>query len=155
MLIARRIRELEVYCEVISSNKTLEEIRDMNPMGVILSGGPGSVYDKSAPATDIQLLTSNLPVLGICYGMQLMAHQLGGRVNPSKTREYGKSYLKMNENTSLLFAGLPQQIDVWMSHGDKVETLPPDFEAIGLSMNSPYAAMANSCLLYTSDAADE
>ena len=144
MLIARRIRELEVYCEVISSSKTIEEIRDMNPRGVILSGGPASVYDTSAPATDIELLKSNLPVLGICYGMQLMAYQLGGRVNPSKTHEYGKSYLKINNNTSLLFDGIPEQIDVWMSHGDKVETLPPDFEAIGLSMNSPYAAMANS-----------
>ncbi|MFL2639924.1 MAG: glutamine-hydrolyzing GMP synthase [Dehalococcoidia bacterium] len=144
MLIARRIRELEVYCEVISPTRTIEEIHAMKPLGVILSGGPASVYDNNAPTTNVELLKSTLPVLGICYGMQLMAYQLGGKVNPSKNQEYGKSYLKIEKNESMLFDGLPSQIDVWMSHADKVEILPSDFESIGLSMNSPYAAMANS-----------
>jgi GMP synthase (glutamine-hydrolysing) len=125
-LIARRVREAGVYCEILPFNTPSEEIRARAPKGLILSGGPASVYDQNAPrppASPLEIADS--PVLGICYGLQLIAHDLGGRVDPSPNREYGYARLTVTDSTSPLFAGLPNEMDVWMSHGDHV-TAPPD-----------------------------
>jgi len=125
-LIARRVREAGVYCEILPFNATPEEIRAHQPKGLILSGGPSSVYDARAPRTQIRSLElADCPVLGICYGFQLIAHDLGGEVEPSTRREYGYARLKVLDQSSALFAGLPKEMDVWMSHGDHV-TSPPD-----------------------------
>jgi GMP synthase (glutamine-hydrolysing) len=127
-LIARRVREAGVYCEILPYNVPIEEIQSREPRGLILSGGPASVYDEGAPRPQADLLESaDCPVLGICYGLQLLAHGLGGEVQPSHSREYGYARLKVVDVTSRLFAGLPEEMDVWMSHGDKVTTLPEGF----------------------------
>ena len=145
MLIARRIRELEVYCEVISPTRTIEEIHAMKPLGVILSGGPASVYDNNAPTTNVELLKSTLPVLGIGYGMQLMVHQLGGRVQMSTKREFGKTAIKSSYKSLLLqsFNRGKKSCDVWMSHGDKVITMPVGFRSIASSSNTKFTAVEN------------
>lgn len=127
-LIARRVREAGVYCEILPFNAPAEEIRQRNPKGLILSGGPSSVYDDSAPRLTHDLLTNgHAPILGICYGLQLIAHKLGGTVQPSSNREYGYARLQIVDPSSRLFTGLPQEIDVWMSHGDHVTTVPEGF----------------------------
>jgi GMP synthase (glutamine-hydrolysing) len=144
MLIARRIRELEVYCEVLPASTNLQSITSLNPIGIILSGGPASVYEENAPLTSLELLESSIPILGICYGMQLIVHQLGGSVYPSKAREYGKAQLSKTTNKSILFEGMPKEMQVWMSHGDKVETLPKGFNIIAETNNSPFAATSNN-----------
>lgn len=127
-LIARRIREAGVYCEILPFNASVDEIRSHDPRGLILSGGPSSVYDDDAPHPNPDLLSaSSCPVLGICYGLQLIAHQLGGEVRPSRSREYGYARLTVLDSSSRLFAGLPQEMDVWMSHGDQVNNLPSGF----------------------------
>lgn len=124
-LIARRVREAGVYCEILPFNVSVEEIRAHDPRGLILSGGPSSVYDDDAPHPNPDLLASpGCPVLGICYGLQLIAHKLGGEVRPSKSREYGYARLTVLDSSSRLFSGLPQEMDVWMSHGDQVDGLP-------------------------------
>ncbi len=147
MLIARRIRELNTYCELLPWNTPEERIRAIDLKGVILSGGPNSVYDPEAPRAPAWVFESGVPVLGICYGMQLLAHQLGGRVGPSVEREYGPARIELLED-SPLFAGLPRELDVWMSHGDRIEELPPGFRAIARSENSPVAAMADPTRRY-------
>jgi len=127
-LIARRVREAGVYCEILPYSVSVEEIQSREPKGLILSGGPSSVYDAAAPKPQTGLLaTPSCPVLGICYGLQLMAHGLGGKVLPSKSREYGYARLTVVDSTSRLFAGLPKEMDVWMSHGDHVTELPDGF----------------------------
>jgi GMP synthase (glutamine-hydrolysing) len=127
-LIARRVREAGVYCEILPFNTGLEEVRARKPKGLILSGGPSSVYDESAPHMSFDLTSNgNVPVLGICYGLQLIAHKLGGDVQPATSREYGYARLEVTEPSSRLFAGLPREMDVWMSHGDHVTKLPDDF----------------------------
>jgi GMP synthase (glutamine-hydrolysing) len=127
-LIARRVREAGVYCEILPFNASTEEIKSHQPRGLIFSGGPSSVYDDAAPRPQAELLESaDCPVLGICYGLQLIAHGLGGEVTPSNSREYGYARLKVIDATSRLFAGMPREMDVWMSHGDKVTTLPDGF----------------------------
>jgi GMP synthase (glutamine-hydrolysing) len=141
-LIARRIRESRVYSEIYPFNAPIEKIKQFNPQGIILSGGPSSVYDKSAPLSDMEIFKLNIPVLGICYGMQLMAHCLGGRVAKAAKREYGKAVLNVDDNADLL-QGLSQKTKVWMSHGDRIEMLPEGFSAAGHTDNSPVAAMAN------------
>jgi GMP synthase (glutamine-hydrolysing) len=127
-LIARRVREAGVYCEILPFNASVEEINARRPRGLILSGSPSSVYDEGSPRPAPNLLQSiDVPVLGICYGLQILAADLGGEVLPSKSREYGYARLKVLEQESPLFAGLPAEMDVWMSHGDHVTTPPPGF----------------------------
>jgi GMP synthase (glutamine-hydrolysing) len=126
-LIARRVREAGVYCEILPFNVADDEIRARAPKGLILSGGPSSVYDDAAPRTTLDFGNGNVPVLGICYGLQLIAHKLGGSVQPSTSREYGYARLSVTDGSSRLFAGLPAEMDVWMSHGDNVTALPDDF----------------------------
>ena len=122
------MREAGVYCEILPYSVSVEEIQSREPKGLILSGGPSSVYDDDAPKPQTGLLaTPPYPVLGICYGLQLMAHGLGGKVLPSKSREYGYARLTVVDSTSRLFAGLPKEMDVWMSHGDHVTELPDGF----------------------------
>jgi GMP synthase (glutamine-hydrolysing) len=141
-LIARRIRELNVYCEILPPNAPREAVDKLNLKGIILSGGPASVYAEGAPQAPGWVFAAGVPVLGICYGMQLLAHQLGGRVASSTEREYGFAVLRKNER-SPLFEGLEDEQPVWMSHGDRIEQMPPGFRAIAYSDNSPVAAMAD------------
>ncbi len=141
-LIARRVRELRVYCELLPHDASREEITRRAPRGIILSGGPNSVYDSDAPALADFLLDLDVPILGICYGMQLLAQALGGRVERSTQREYGHATLHIDRAESLL-ANLPSPISVWMSHGDQVTALPPDFVTLAHSDTCPYAAIAH------------
>lgn len=141
-LIARAIREEGVYSEVYSCDEPLEKIKNLKPYGVILSGGPASVYEKDAPDVDPTLFSSGIPILGICYGLQVMVKKLGGEVERGEKKEYGRSFLKI-EKKSPLFRGLNGKIQVWMSHGDRVKTLPENFQRIGSSENSPFAAIAD------------
>jgi GMP synthase (glutamine-hydrolysing) len=139
-LIARRIRECNVYCELLPPDAPREQIERLNPRAVVLSGGPASVYAPGAPQAPDWVFEGNRPVLGICYGMQLIAHQLGGKVAPASRREYGHAAIARTLETPL-FDGLPSSFDVWMSHGDHVDQLPPGFQALAQSSNSPVAAM--------------
>ena len=124
-LIARRVRESKVYCEILPYNAPLERILASGPRGIILSGGPSSVYERDAPSLPEGLAErAGCPVLGICYGLQVMASGLGGEVQPSPRREYGYARLSVSAPDSPLFKGLPPEMDVWMSHGDQVTTLP-------------------------------
>ncbi|HSQ25432.1 MAG TPA: glutamine-hydrolyzing GMP synthase [Pyrinomonadaceae bacterium] len=133
-LIARRIREAGVYCEILPFNTPVSEIKARQPKGLILSGGPSSVYDENAPRSEKDLVDeSNSPVLGICYGLQLMAHQLGGEVQPSSSREYGYARLTVVNGETPLFAGLPREMDVWLSHGDHVTKLPGGFHVTAMT----------------------
>ena len=143
MLIARRIREARVYCEILPYDTPAERLDDLNLKGVILSGGPASVYEDEAPLAPAWVFESKVPVLGICYGMQLMAHQLGGRVEPSDKREYGHAVLHQNAEDFPLFTDLPASLPVWMSHGDRVSDLPPGFRSLAYTDNSPAAVMGN------------
>ncbi len=142
-LIARRIREQKVYCEIHPYSIPLAKIREMKPKGIVLSGGPCSVYDEGAPHSDPALFELAIPILGICYGAQLMILQLGGRVEKAEKREFGKAELQVL-NTEGLFAGLQTgeaYHQVWMSHGDRVEVVPDGFEASAVSGHSPFAAL--------------
>lgn len=142
-LIARRVRECRVYCEVVPHDAPWESVASSQPRGFILSGGPGSVNDPGAPQAPAYVYESGLPVLGICYGMQLIAHQLGGKVAPGVKREYGLAILHQNSVDSPLFTGLPSEMPVWMSHGDRIEEMPPGFTSLAYTDNSPVAAMGN------------
>jgi GMP synthase (glutamine-hydrolysing) len=143
-LIARRIREQKVYCEIHPYSLALEKIREMQPAGIVMSGGPCSVYDGDAPHSDPGLYDLGIPILGICYGAQLMILQRGGRVEKAQKREFGKAELQVL-NTEGLFAGLEtgevHHHQVWMSHGDRVEVVPDGFETTAVSAHSPYAAL--------------
>jgi GMP synthase (glutamine-hydrolysing) len=141
-LIARRIREHNVYSEILPFNASLEEIRAFAPRGIILSGGPASVYDGGAPLPDPGVFSLGVPVLGICYGMQVMAHMLGGRVAGARKREYGRAVLVVDVDTGLLL-GMSQGTQVWMSHGDRIEKVPGGFRAIAHTDNAPLAAMSD------------
>ena len=144
MLIARRIRELDVYCEVVSPDANWSDVVQLRPKGFILSGGPASVYGAGAPQAPAELFEVGVPILGICYGMQLLAHQLGGQVDPSGTREYGHAVLHRDAaDSSGLFDGLPVSMPVWMSHGDRVTELPKGFRPLAYTENSPVAAIGN------------
>jgi len=125
-LIARRIREFNVFSVVLPCSASLEQIEELGPVGMVLSGGPSSVYDDLAPKADARFLTMGVPVLGICYGLQFMTHHLGGRVEPAARREYGHAQVEIVAETPL-FRGLPGTIDVWMSHGDEALELPAGF----------------------------
>ncbi len=139
-LIARRIRESSVYSEIVPPDKAEEKIKESRPKGIILSGGPASVYEAGAPAISREIFDLGIPILGICYGMQLMAHLLGGVVSKSPRREYGKAGL-ITDDSSDLFKGVRPELTVWMSHGDRVEKMPPGFRKIAHTENSPVAAM--------------
>lgn len=143
-LIARRVRENHVYCEIFAHDAPLSALERLRPEGFILSGGPASVYEERAPRLPPYLLESGLPILGICYGMQLLAQELGGRVAPAERREYGPMELQVKDPTSPLFTALPFSQVVWMSHGDRIEELPPGFVALAYTENSPFAAMGDS-----------
>jgi GMP synthase (glutamine-hydrolysing) len=140
-LIARRIRELNTYCEIHPYHLSLEVIRDMAPRGIVLSGGPSSVYQKDAPLVAPGLFELGIPVLGICYGMQLFGHLLGGKVEPSTEREFGFAELTLSRPCRLL-EGLSSPTKVWMSHGDKLAALPAGFVIAGTTANAPMAAIA-------------
>lgn len=142
MLIARRVREMNVYCEIFSPRVTPEEIARVNPVGFILSGGPSSVYDEGAPRLPEFILELDTPILGICYGMQLLSYMLGGRVERAPHREFGPAQIRVT-NPAYLFEGLPISQNVWMSHGDSVHELPPGFEKLAESDTCAFAAMAN------------
>jgi GMP synthase (glutamine-hydrolysing) len=142
-LIVRRIREARVYSQLIPYDASEEEISSLKPQGIILSGGPASVYGEEAPGLPPYVLRSGLPVLGICYGAQLLAAGLGGRVSKAEKREYGLAELQISDLASPLFSGLPFSQPVWMSHGDSIERLPSGFRALGYTANSPLAAMGD------------
>jgi len=142
-LILRRIREHHIYSEIVPINTTVEKIREMAPAAIILSGGPRSVYEEGAFHADPELFSMGIPVLGICYGMQLMAHLLNGKVAASNDREYGRATAKFRTD-SPLFQGIKAESVAWMSHGDKVEAVPPGFRAIAETDTTPIAAMENS-----------
>ena len=141
-LIARRVREAGVYCELIPGTTPWEAIRARNPRALILSGGPASVYGDGAPLADPAVLKADIPVLGICYGMQLLAHQLGGRVAGAGRREYGPASVRV-EDPSRLFKDLPSTLPVWMSHGDTILEAPAGFRRLAQSDNSLIAAMTD------------
>jgi GMP synthase (glutamine-hydrolysing) len=140
-LIARRIREQNVFAVVLPCNASSEEIRSYSPVGIILSGGPCSVYDHDAPVADQRVFSLGLPVLGICYGLQYMVHALGGKVRAADKREYGHANVEVRRS-SCLFSGLPEKLSVWMSHGDEAVELPPGFQLVASSPNAVAAIEA-------------
>ncbi|MCR5413460.1 MAG: glutamine-hydrolyzing GMP synthase [Kiritimatiellae bacterium] len=139
-LIARRIREQQVFSEIIRFDTPASKLRENLPAGIILSGGPNSVFEEGAPGIDPGIFSLGVPILGICYGMQLMSRELGGKVEPGKEREYGKTEMS-TEPENVLFAGLPRDFTVWMSHGDRVAAIPSGFKVSATSANCPYAAI--------------
>ncbi len=141
-LIARRVRECKVYSEILPFNVSLERIKEFNPKGIILSGGPSSVYNEGAPIPDRGIFELGIPVLGICYGMQLMAYMLGGEVQRADRHEYGRAEIIIDDDTDLLF-GITDHSVVWMSHADRIEKCPTGFKPIAHTSNSPVAAMAD------------
>ena len=147
-LIARRIRERNVYCEIHPYYLSLADIEALQPKGIVLSGGPASVYAPSAPLPDKRIFELGLPILGICYGMQVLAYlSVSGQVHPATTREFGLAEIDLSsqsiQTSNSLFADLPNCFDVWMSHGDRIDQLPDGFQSIAKTDNSPVAAMAN------------
>lgn len=142
-IIARKVRECGVYAEIHPFNIPIDEIRAINPIGIILSGGPASVYAEGAPHSDPAIFDMNVPVLGICYGLQLIAYQLGGSVDPSAKREFGPAHLIMETSSEGLFEGFPQESTVWMSHGDSLTKTPEGFQVIARSTNAPICAVAD------------
>ncbi|HVA26002.1 MAG TPA: glutamine-hydrolyzing GMP synthase [Chloroflexota bacterium] len=142
-LIARRVRECHVYSELLPHDTPWEDIQRRQPKGIILSGSPSSVHDARAPTCDPRVFTGELPVLGICYGLQLLTHQLGGKVEPFQKKEFGHAQVTIDDAGSLLFRGLPSEMQAWMSHGDSVATLPPGFRSLAHTANAPLAAIDN------------
>jgi GMP synthase (glutamine-hydrolysing) len=141
-LIARRVRECRVYCEILPFDTPTEQIAARKPIGIIFSGGPSSCYEPGAPQADPAIYELGIPVLGICYGMQLMSRQLGGKVIPAERREYGKTQLDVDEDGDL-FAGLNRELVCWMSHGDSVLAVPPGFKVTAHTPGVPIAAMSD------------
>ena len=149
-LIARRIRELNVYCEILPFDINFEKIKSFAPNGIILSGGPNSVYEEETPSAPQEIFNLNIPILGICYGMQTIVNQLGGKVQTSSEREFGYAEVRAHGHSKLLDKiqdktnkdghGL---INVWMSHGDKVTDLPSGFKIIASNQSTPVAGIAN------------
>ena len=141
-LIARRVRENHVYCEVYPYNKALDKIKELKPQGIIFTGGPNSVYEENSPKIEKEIFELGIPVLGMCYGMQFMAHTLGGEVKSADNREFGKTPTKV-DTTSPLFKGLDEDQVVWMSHVDYVAKVPEGFEIIAHTKDCPVASMQN------------
>jgi GMP synthase (glutamine-hydrolysing) len=142
-LIARRVRQLGVYCELLPNGTRFEELKARDPKAVILSGGPASVTEAGAPGMDERVLTMGVPVLGICYGMQLVAKMLGGKVVKAESREYGPAVLSVDEPDRLL-AGCGTGLDIWMSHGDQVDRMPEGFRKLAHTPTCPVAAMGDA-----------
>jgi GMP synthase (glutamine-hydrolysing) len=144
-LIARRVREQRVYCEIHPCTLSFDTIRAMAPKAIILSGGPASVYAEGAPTTDVRIFELGVPVLGICYGLQLIAHLLGGKVERATAREYGHARVVVEKNEGILHRFAKREaLDVWMSHGDRIVALPVGFQTIGVSGNTPFCAVGNA-----------
>lgn len=141
-LLARRIRETQVYSEVLSYRTTAEQLQKLNPKGIILSGGPSSVYDNGAPQCDSEIWHLGIPILGVCYGMQLMVNQLGGQVVRAERGEYGKASLLIDDPTDLL-TNVEDGTTMWMSHGDSCNRLPNGFEVLAHTENTPCAVIAH------------
>ncbi len=142
-LISKRLRNNGFYSEIVPYNESIEDIKARSPKGIVLSGGPASIYAEDAYKVDKAVFDLGLPILGICYGMQTIAEYLGGSVVPANHHEYGKSELTIENNSSPIFKDITNNEVVWMSHGDKVESIPQGFTTIATSANSPYAAIAN------------
>jgi GMP synthase (glutamine-hydrolysing) len=140
-VIARRVRECNVYSQILPYHTKAAEVKRLAPKGIILSGGPSSVYAKDAPLPDPEVFALGIPLLGICYGLQLLAQYLGGKVEPGQKREYGKGALVVKDSFCPLFANLPESLQVWNSHGDKLTKLPAGFKAVAVTENSAYAAI--------------
>ena len=140
-VIARRVRESQVYSQIVRHDLSANEIAKLHPRGIILSGGPSSVYTEGAPQPDPAIFDLGIPILGICYGMQLMAHQLGGKVEHSSRREYGSGELHIQDSACPLFQSLPPILNIWNSHGDKLTKLPKGFRTVATTENSPFAAI--------------
>ncbi len=142
-VIARRVRERNVYSQILRYDTPVKEIARLQPKGIILSGGPSSVYAKDAPLPDKGIFSLGIPILGICYGVQLLAQFLGGKVEKGLRREYGKGTLSVKDGSCPLFEGLPETLQVWNSHGDKLTQMPRDFKSVAVTENSEYAAIEN------------
>lgn len=142
-VIARRVRECNVYSVILRYDTPAKEIAALNPSGIILSGGPSSVYAKNAPLPDKAIFNLGLPLLGVCYGLQLLGNFLGGKVEKGEKREYGKGSLRVTDSFCPLFANLPEVLQVWNSHGDKLTKLPKGFASVAVTENSPFAAIEN------------
>ncbi len=146
-LIARRVRESHVYCQIEPPTVSIDHIKDLNPEGIILSGGPSSIYEKNSPKVDTGIFQLGVPILGICYGMHFMADALGGSVKRARKREYGFAQLTVSEHQNL-FKGIPLRTTCWMSHGDSILKLPKGFKPIASTENTPIAACANTTNLF-------
>ena len=142
-LITRRLRDFGIYSELLPHDISMDRIRQINPKGIIFSGGPNSIYDQNALKVDPEIFKLGIPILGICYGMQLMASYLNGKVEKADNSEYGRADIEVEDTNSVLFAGLPKDEYVWMSHGDLVTGAPAGFETVASSKNCPIAAIAN------------
>lgn len=142
-LITRRIRDFGIYSELLSHKLSAEEIKEMHPKGIIFSGGPNSVYAKDAFKVDPEIYKLGIPILGICYGMQLMSYDLGGKVEQADDSEYGRADIEVIDNDAVMFKGLPKKQYVWMSHGDRVVEAPEGFKVVATSKNCPISAIAN------------
>jgi GMP synthase (glutamine-hydrolysing) len=142
-VIARRVRECNVFSSIVRYDTPAAHIAALKPTGLILSGGPSSVYADDAPLPDPGIFELGLPVLGICYGLQLMAHYLGGKVEAGQKREYGKGTLRVKDSFCPLFANLPETLQVWNSHGDKLTKPPTGFKSVAVTENSDFAALEN------------
>ena len=143
-LIARRVRQQQVYCEIVRHDISAERVRELAPKGLVLSGGPSSVYETGAPKCDPQIFHLGVPVLGICYGMQLACDVLGGRVESAPAREYGRAHCRLVSDDEL-FAGVPEDLQVWMSHGDQVTHVSDDFQPLAATDTCPIAAVKHRC----------
>jgi len=141
-LIARRVREFDVYCQVEPAGLDIDKIKTLNPEGIILSGGPSSIYEQNSPAIDAEIFKLGIPILGICYGMQFMVHTLGGKISRSSKREYGFATLNISAPQPL-FSGMDSSLQCWMSHGDSTESLPPSFSITASTENTEIAAIAD------------
>ncbi len=143
-LITRRLRDFGIYSELLSHKLTADEIKEINPKGIIFSGGPNSVYDPNAFKVDLEIFKLGIPILGICYGMQLMSYDLGGKVEKADNSEYGRADIEVLDDEAVLFKGLPKKQYVWMSHGDLVTQAPAGFEVTATSKNCPIASIADN-----------
>ncbi|MDZ4821728.1 MAG: glutamine-hydrolyzing GMP synthase, partial [Planctomycetota bacterium] len=142
-LIARRVREQNVYCEIVRHDLTAARVKELNPRGIILSGGPNSVYDRNAPQLDPAIFELGIPTLGICYGMQLISQALGGKVDSAPAREYGRAHCSILSHADL-FDGVADETEVWMSHGDQVTLIAQDFTPLAHTSTCPNAAVRHN-----------